>query len=548
MEATTLKLPNGGSFFIDPIPSEISAEAEANGISMAPFDIDGYKGLILDEANTKKYMEHFGLRPIAINPTAYTAIMALKLEKGAADGREPIAPVAIEAAEEDIPDEAEDALPEVPETVEVAEVDIDSKKQAPKLKKKGKKEKLEPIVLEEVKPAGKVSVSLWMGANNEADFVATTEKILMPFLKRDIDIVVAHRSKYKLRTDGLFRVIIWGSPTLSPIDEANMIPNEMRPTTMFGYPVDLSRDFQSIKYSGSGLAIGDGESEYVIAEFHKDHLFILHDACHTGTKNEQGIYEAILQQFVDEQSLTPEARAAKEADKLRKYHQRQKDNYIAMCSKRSEADMKSLDSQIINNAADLQNVSTKVITYSRLAVELRKKRSIYDDGFLIPQEKYAEEFDKLLDNPKIVKVECPTESMFKVYTKVLYCTDPRTNKVHEIGEFCITLPNINQATVEFRNLTRTVVAHGGKPSHAPHVFERGNACLGSMNEILGDLISKYELAALASMLIVFIESVNTDDSAGKLIDKWPVDEERTAALAAELEAKKEAKHAKTKKA
>ena len=58
--------------------------------------------------------------------------------------------------------------------------------------------------------------------------------------------------------------------------------------------------------------------------------------------------------------------------------------------------------------------------------------------------------------------------------------------------------------------------------HAPHVFKEGKACLGNAEQVLPDLIAKYQFSIIAMYAIQFIESVNVEDSAGSRITQWPV--------------------------
>ena len=114
------------------------------------------------------------------------------------------------------------------------------------------------------------------------------------------------------------------------------------------------------------------------------------------------------------------------------------------------------------------------------------------------------------------------DKKIKVFTDTLYCTDPRTDILHEIGEFRIEISfNGKEDCVRWFNLTRDI--NGNMPDmQAPHVFKNGKACLGNAAEIFPELIANFEFAAVALVAIQFIESVNTDDSAGKHIDSWPI--------------------------
>ncbi|MDR2541616.1 MAG: hypothetical protein LBD11_07885 [Candidatus Peribacteria bacterium] len=141
-------------------------------------------------------------------------------------------------------------------------------------------------------------------------------------------------------------------------------------------------------------------------------------------------------------------------------------------------------------------------------------------------ELLGQEFENLFFAPNILDVTFREDEVLEVYTDTLYCTDPRTNILHEIGRFKIVfdkkqIREDNHKEVLWFNQTQKVRAWDERLMMAPHVFSDGHACLGNMEKAFADLLSNREYFAAMLMAIKFIESVNVSDIAGKCINHWP---------------------------
>jgi hypothetical protein len=106
------------------------------------------------------------------------------------------------------------------------------------------------------------------------------------------------------------------------------------------------------------------------------------------------------------------------------------------------------------------------------------------------------------------------------YTKPMYCVDDRTDIRHRIGRFKIAI-DLHRRSIDWYNLDHTIVAFDGKSMQAPHVFDDGHACMGSSANHFSQLLGYRDIYQILILGIQFVESVNTADSAGAHIDKWP---------------------------
>lgn len=342
------------------------------------------------------------------------------------------------------------------------------------------------------------------------DFVKIIRETLAPALGgREI---VAHNSDKKPRpqvpADGRFHVFI----------------GHGRPSGKAGshfkvFGVELG-DYSKFVPEGSGRVVVDPETATPIFQVEENAVWVLLNcAYYGGHPPEYRVFRKICEEIVWDVTTTPEQKAERVEREARERRTRSRDQYVRECARRFEktvhgtkesisrghADMKSLQDQLVRRIRETQGAERKL-------VQLEASRPTATEG-------YGKEFDKLMTVPKVRDVRV-ADGVVKIFTEVLYCVDPRTKIKHEIGAFRIDLYTTH-CEVRWNNLTRKVDGYWGG-ANAPHVDGSGKACLGTMAEILPDLVGNYEFAALAMVAIQFVESVNVDDAAGKKINNWPV--------------------------
>lgn len=363
-------------------------------------------------------------------------------------------------------------------------------------------------------PIGTVKIVSWDGKQKEK-FVEIAEEEILPFLGgQNVILSVPHGYAKALPPVGSrdFQVFIWSSPVGSK--------NKTTPTRMFGFEVDC-RD-ESFPPSGEGTAIVDPETGHAVAEFFPDRaIYIHHDLCHHGTDRELSIFRKILEEVVAEIAIIPEERIARDARRAEERRAHSRASYVSECSKRFERTVSGTKQAVLDGSAEIAELQKRLVRKIRevAGAERKLEQLMATKGGEL--DKYGQEFDKLLSVPKVKDVVAG-DGVIKIFTEVLYCIDPRTRKRHEIGEFRIEIyTNGANNGVHWYNITRRVDGYESG-MQAPHVFPSGKACLGNTAEIFPDLIGRYEFSAAAMVAIQFVESVNTDDAAGRHIDKWPV--------------------------
>lgn len=194
------------------------------------------------------------------------------------------------------------------------------------------------------------------------------------------------------------------------------------------------------------------------------------------------------------------------------------ERYVNACSQRVKNEVRRIKDDLDNTNNAARETQSRLVSLLRDHQRLTNELSNYSNDADAAAVKLRKEFRALLGVPRVVEVEWRGQFMC-VTTDKLYTIDPRTGHEHEIGAFKLIINHLT-SDVEFHNITRRVRGYEAG-MNAPHVFPTGRACLGSMQETIPMLVAGYEWAVLVQICIAFLESVNTDDSAGRYVNRWP---------------------------
>ena len=306
----------------------------------------------------------------------------------------------------------------------------------------------------------------------------------------------------------------------SPSGERRFTP----PETMWQHAV-ASRA-KSYRPSGGGTPIVVPDSDWAAGELVGDgNLYVHHDVL-GGTEQDAQILECILKEVL---RLLPGVQApGADVQQARAGAQTARDKarqaYIKACTVRLGDTVRELEQNLGGLRSSVEQLRTQLVQSQRAVNDAQGRLDGIKAGNADALERFGKEFDTLLGHPKVkdVRVE---DGVVKVFTTTLNCSDPRTNKLHEIGEFRIELRTGRTGEVRWFNLTRQV--SGGRTGmQAPHIPHEGNACLGNTAESFAQLIADYEFANAAFLAIEFVESVNVKDAWGEHINRWPLAHEQ----------------------
>lgn len=330
-------------------------------------------------------------------------------------------------------------------------------------------------------------------------------------IARDVVLHVPHQKTVAPASDGKFHIYIWSAP-------AGQLTENRPPQKIWGIKTDC-RD-NGFFFSGQGVNIVDTDTGWSVAELVGDNnLYVHYDLCHFGREGELSIFRRLCEEVAVEMTASPEKKAYRRRQFEEAQRAQSRDAYIKECSKRFEKTLEGTRSKIVETRKKIIDIQTSLVRAIREARGEERKLQQLEACRGGEQDAYGEEFDKLLAVPKVRRVDA-REGKIVIHTDILFCVDPRTGKKHEIGAFCIEL-DTQRGAPRWTNLTRRVDGYK-RNQMAPHIWENGDACLGNTAEVFPELIGNYEYAAAAMIAIQFVESVNTDDPAGKHIDRWPI--------------------------
>jgi len=356
---------------------------------------------------------------------------------------------------------------------------------------------------------GRVTSSKWDGQAREK-FKKLTEKILAPALPdQNIHMSVPHGKSFDnlagyTKADS-FNVYFWSGAAKTKIDQS--------PPRFWDIKVECT--------DAPFLASGDGihaimAGDYCVAEMFEDSIFIHHDLPHHGYDSELMIYRKILEEAAAI-FQNPDLIIAAREDRLR----RNVNHYVTLCQKGTAEKVEQLerDLRTVNQEVDSSKEHYTSILRKRdnIMVEIPRAREMSAEQ----REHFAKDYERLCEFADVNDIQVFGDRV-EIKTDHLYCTNPDTEIKHWMGRFKITIDARGRGGgVRWNNLDFTVVGYENN-CQAPHVFNEGKACLGSLDSVIPEYLAKWDFATLTTLAIGFIQSVNPSDPAGKYIVRWPI--------------------------
>ena len=318
---------------------------------------------------------------------------------------------------------------------------------------------------------------------------------------------------------GVLRIHFWGFDDSKNPEHKTFELDEN--ATLWGFSKFYKQGFY--EPSGIGIPVVAPEGT-IVAEWFQEHglLVTLFDACDTmfkGCEETVDIFKIMLTEFVE--NIYQQRTLSKEeiAEKRR----------VAQEERKTKAVMKlltSISTAKIATFKDMLANAEEVITRSRrdMLTSLKTKEhalkqlDLFQSDVSVSSEKLLAEFEQI-----------PTMAHIAGYdiaeNKIIFMTDtivmPVNDRYFLAGRYDIEV-NVNNAGVRFYNQTPENLRRSvwGATCHHPHVNLEGGPCLGNAMEGIIQCVNSGEWAALASILVAYLESVNLDDAAGKYFYNW----------------------------
>jgi len=205
-----------------------------------------------------------------------------------------------------------------------------------------------------------------------------------------------------------------------------------------------------------------------------------------------------------------------------------REEYSKTCFKYIDNEVEELENSIRDADFKLNSLMSEFTNTVNRKKELQSRRnSIQQNNEYRKQigEKQEALFNSLCQH-KYIKYLAIKDGFLILFTNTIFIYDNGT--YYEIGRFKIKIAlstgsssttSINN-NINITNLDRLV--HGYESNmHHPHILNAG-PCFGNAGHYILEAFHSHDLLQLVEILISFLSSVNTSDSAGASINNWPL--------------------------
>lgn len=339
-------------------------------------------------------------------------------------------------------------------------------------------------------------------------------EILLPIIGRDISVTGRTKQTFRpVDSPSQFRIRFWSA--------AKDGSTRTVPSTLWGISTRRRND-ESFLPSGLGIPIADPETGWAVAELLNDYLYIHYDLSNDDTADTRSILRRLFEEVAQAMQESAEAREARLEAYRAAAREAARKLYLEKCLERHQkllSDQEYKVSEKTGKVEDLRRALTELIRETLQEERILEAMRRIDDNHAL----YEQEYNSLLTITEVADVQMHGNALH-IFTNVIYCTDPRDNKVHELGKYRIEI--YLRGTVRWFNLDGPKKGYDGYKFQAPHVREDGSACLGRMEEVFPDLIARGEFSVAAQVAIAFLQALNVTDPTENWgptnIHSWPV--------------------------
>lgn len=183
--------------------------------------------------------------------------------------------------------------------------------------------------------------------------------------------------------------------------------------------------------------------------------------------------------------------------------------------------------EVVNSEREVSRIIARIRDVENNLEDLireRREAMAKVEGYRLQAVKGAEtleiELNKVFNIDRVESIDIDGQAReLVVRTKDIFITN--AGKRYYIGKFDIRIQPAT-AEVKFINLNNKRRSYWGIACNHPHVDMVGKPCWGNVRTAVVTYIRENEYQALVTLLIGFLESVNTSDPAGKNITSWDV--------------------------
>ncbi len=184
--------------------------------------------------------------------------------------------------------------------------------------------------------------------------------------------------------------------------------------------------------------------------------------------------------------------------------------------KQRESLLKNEKTQIVDLENRISAYKREISNYCKTLFQKRRIIMQEENNIENISDNILKDLDTIVNNKKIKDITF-NNGIFSVYTNPLYIHDK--DKTYYGGNYIINI-DMNNTDIRFKgdNCRKSYWTY---IDPHPHVNgANGEACLGNISSTIAELCAQYQLYALITICIDFLESVNTEDVAGANVIYW----------------------------
>lgn len=338
-------------------------------------------------------------------------------------------------------------------------------------------------------------------------------RVFQPMVNKEIVLHLQYGQKERRIRDGKFHIYFYSGHQES---DHSIISN---PSSIWGYHRNREAAYVPANRDDCKFIV-DPATDWKVASFFEDNLFIHHKFYFDNHPDELAIYERLLIREVGA-FFDPKLVLAATLARVAERRAESKALYVQLTTDDLAVRLGEAEEEFRTNREEIETAQSSLVAArqaQRVLLEPREERRES------PEERFGLEFDKILAMPKVKSIEI-TDRTIIVYTKPLIALDDRTSRRHRIGEIEITI-SIGQTNADYlkRAITYRNLSHpdGMGGMIAPHVSKSAGPCYGNVTKGVLKLVNNYDYAALIMLLINFLESAKTNDAYGRHVSDFPV--------------------------
>ncbi len=329
----------------------------------------------------------------------------------------------------------------------------------------------------------------------------TIKSVLSQFAKtQNINHIVVsnphNRASEPIDEPGVLHIRFWSCPGSS--SQRRVI------SSAFGTRLASNQE-DAVQYSGIGQEIVD-DYGLIIGEYLPGTLYIHFDLPHGD--NVEYLLTRLLESFTVFNSNDPEKIQKMQAEIFARAEQR----FVALCQNLTGFQKESIIEEIKTNDDYLREAQEEIVNHTRRRKDLQNRlKIIYEIEKNGDTTSFKDQFSELSKISVTGKIQVSGKSIIVPVGQVDILHE---DVLYDIGVFNVVINTDGQEdAVLCINNTRKAV--DGALYH-PHVKSDGSCCLGSISEVITDLVSKGDYVSTVLIMTDFLGSYNEGSAYAKL--------------------------------